>query len=84
MVDRCLKQLKAEFDIDSIRIRRLYAMRYEMAEDWDNALQVYDLILEEDDANSSARKRKIAIHRALGNNSKAISELNGYLKEYDS
>ncbi len=38
-------------------------MRYEMREEWGEALQVLDSILEEDEANSSARKRKIAIYK---------------------
>lgn len=56
-------------------------LRYEMLRDWDNALQNYDSILDEDDSNSAARKRKIAIYKQKGDNVKAISELNKYLKE---
>lgn len=81
VVERCLKPLKAEFDLDSIRVRRLYGMRHEMLGEWDKAIEVYETILEEDNANSSARKRKIAIHRALGKPAQAIDELNRYLKE---
>ncbi len=81
VVDRCLRELKRQFDLDSFRVRRLYAMRYEMLEDWENALKIYEVILDEDDSNSAARKRKVAIHRQQGENSKAISELNKYLKE---
>merc|ERR1712020_203538 len=39
-------------------------------------------ILEEDGSNSQARKRKIAIHRARGDNIKAINALNKYLEEF--
>ena len=34
-----------------------------MREEWGEALEVLDQILEEDEANSSARKRKIAIYK---------------------
>jgi tetratricopeptide (TPR) repeat protein len=81
VVDRCLAELKNAFDVDSFRIRRLYGMRYEMLERWDKALAIYDEILKDDEANSSARKRKIAILKAQGENTRAIAELNKYLKE---
>ncbi|TRY71767.1 hypothetical protein TCAL_08453 [Tigriopus californicus] len=82
VVERCLKRLKAEFDLDSIRVRRLYGMRHEMMGDWESALKLYDTILEEDSANSSARKRKIAIHRAKGERPQAIGELSRYLNDF--
>ena len=81
IVDRCLAELKRAFDLDSVRVRRLFGMRYEMLDMWDKALAIYDDILKEDDSNSSARKRKIAILKARGENVKAIAELNRYLKE---
>ncbi len=81
VVDACLPRLRQQFDVDSIRVRRLYAMRYEMNGEWEDAIAIYDLILEEDDANSAARKRKVAIFRQQGENVRAIAELNRYLKE---
>ena len=53
----------------------LQAMRCEMREDWDAALEILDSILEEDEANSSARKRKIAIWKAQGETDRAVQEL---------
>merc|ERR1711974_204659 len=82
IVTDCLKQLRSHFDRDSFRLRRLEAMRAEMLEDWELALEILDQILEEDDSNSQARKRKIAIHRARGENAKAITALNKYLDEF--
>jgi transcription elongation factor GreA-like protein len=38
-------------------------MQHEMREEWAEAQEVLDSIIEEDEANSSARKRKIAIAR---------------------
>lgn len=82
IVTDCLKELRAHFDRDSFRLRRLEAMRAEMLEDWDLALEILDQILEEDDSNSQARKRKIAIHKARGDNAKAINGLNKYLEDF--
>jgi len=82
VVEKCIAELKNAFDLDSVRVRRLFGMRYEMLEMWDKALAIYDDILKEDDSNSSARKRKIAILRARGDNVKAIAELNRYLKDF--
>jgi len=82
VLDICLKDLRANFDKDSLRVRRLLAMRAEMMEDYDRALAILDSILEEDEANSQARKRKVAIHVAQGDNGRAISELNRYVREF--
>lgn len=82
VVEKCIAELKNAFDLESVRVRRLFGMRYEMLEMWDKALAIYDDILKEDDSNSSARKRKIAILRARGDNVKAIAELNRYLKDF--
>ena len=56
-------------------------MRCEMVEDYENALEFYESILADDDSNSQARKRKIAIYKAQKETTKAIQELNKYLKE---
>jgi len=83
MGDACLKELSTMFDIDSSqRMRRLRAMKFEMFERYDDALDILDTILEEDDSNSQARKRKIAILKAQGENGKSIMELVKYLKEF--
>lgn len=82
IVTDCLGQLRANFDPKSFRVRRLEAMRAEMLEKWDLAHDILDQILEEDNSNSQARKRKIAIHRAQGENIKAINDLNTYLEDF--
>merc|ERR1711879_1134466 len=83
VVDACLKELSTMFDIDSSqRMRLLRAMKFEMLERYADALDILDTILEEDDSNSQARKRKIAILKAQGENGKAITELVKYLKEF--
>ena len=58
---------------------------FSMIEDnWDEALDILDGIIEEDEANSAARKRKIAIYKSQGDNSKTIQELTRYLKVFMS
>ena len=44
IVTDCLKELRAHFDRDSFRLRRLEAMRAEMLEDWDLALDLLDQV----------------------------------------
>ena len=82
VVESCLEELSTMFTNNSLRMRRLQAMKMEMLEKYEKALAILDSILEEDDANSQARKRKIAILKAQGDNQKAIAELVKYLKEF--
>jgi len=83
IVDACLKELSTMFDhISSLRMRRLQAMKMEMLEEYEVAMDILNSIIEEDDSNSQARKRKIAILKAQGENQKAISELVKYLKDF--
>ena len=48
-------------------------MKAEMLEQFDVAVEILDSIIQEDDSNSQARKRKIAILKAQGDDHKAIS-----------
>jgi len=84
IVSICFMKLVEKFGASSLRIRRLQAMRLEMEERWDEALEVLDGILEEDTANSSARKRKIAIWKAQGETDRAVRELVKYLNVFMS
>jgi len=84
IVDVTLCQLAEKFGVESLRVRRLFAMQHEMREEWSEALEILETILEADTANSSARKRKIAIYRAQGDNSRAVAELTKYLKVFMS
>merc|ERR1712147_513851 len=84
VVQECLERLVEQFGPSSLRIKRLIAMKMEMMEKWDDALEVLDAIIEEDEANSSARKRKIAIFKAQGDRSRTVAELNKYLKIFMS
>uniref|UniRef100_A0A2K6F3Q6 ER membrane protein complex subunit 2 n=1 Tax=Propithecus coquereli TaxID=379532 RepID=A0A2K6F3Q6_PROCO len=66
----------------SHRVKRLTGMRFEAMERYDDAIQLYDRILQEDPTNTAARKRKIAIRKAQGKNVEAIRELNEYLEQF--
>lgn len=83
IVEDGLKELSTMFDVESsFRMRRLLAMKAEMFDQFDVAIEILDSILDEDDSNSQARKRKIAICKAIGENGKAVSELVRYLKDF--
>uniref|UniRef100_A0A8V0XQN4 ER membrane protein complex subunit 2 n=1 Tax=Gallus gallus TaxID=9031 RepID=A0A8V0XQN4_CHICK len=75
----CLQELRRQFP-GSHRVKRLTGMRFEAMERYDDAIQLYDRILQEDATNTAARKRKIAIRKAQGKNLEAIRELNDYAK----
>jgi tetratricopeptide (TPR) repeat protein len=51
-------------------------------ERYDDAIQLYDRILQEDPTNTAARKRKIAIQKAQGKNVEATGELDEYLEQF--
>uniref|UniRef100_A0A8C4UVN9 ER membrane protein complex subunit 2 n=1 Tax=Falco tinnunculus TaxID=100819 RepID=A0A8C4UVN9_FALTI len=77
----CLQELRRQFP-GSHRVKRLTGMRFEAMERYDDAIQLYDRILQEDSTNTAARKRKIAIRKAQGKNLEAIRELNEYLEQF--
>jgi ER membrane protein complex subunit 2 len=79
VADSCLTILGREFP-QSLRVRRLLAMRCEALGDDQMALNHLEYILNEDKTNVAARKRIIAMYKAKGNTAKAISELAEYLK----
>uniref|UniRef100_A0A6I8SPN3 ER membrane protein complex subunit 2 n=1 Tax=Xenopus tropicalis TaxID=8364 RepID=A0A6I8SPN3_XENTR len=77
----CLQELRRQFP-GSHRVKRLTGLRFEAMERYDDALQIYDRILQDDPTNTAARKRKIAIRKAQGRNAEAIRELNEYLEQF--
>ncbi|KAL7984121.1 hypothetical protein Chor_002691 [Crotalus horridus] len=77
----CLQELRRQFP-GSHRVKRLTGMKFEAMESYDDAIQLYDRILQEDSTNTAARKRKIAIRKAQGKNTEAIRELNEYLEQF--
>ncbi|XP_050305553.1 ER membrane protein complex subunit 2-A-like [Anthonomus grandis grandis] len=74
-----IEQLAAEFPKSS-RVKKLQAMYFEAREEFETALEILDGIIEADDTNSAARKRKVAVLKAQGRTSDAVKELTEYLK----
>ncbi|XP_050704943.1 ER membrane protein complex subunit 2-like, partial [Eriocheir sinensis] len=68
----------------SLRVRKLKAMRLEAQEKFEEATDVYDSIIRQDETNSTARKRKVAVLRGQGRIIDAIKELTEYLKLFMS
>nr|CAG4642002.1 EOG090X0CGE [Eurycercus lamellatus] len=77
----CLSKLNQEFP-DSLRVKRLKAMKYEAMERYDDALDILDSIIKKDETNAAPRKRKIAIYKSQGLIIEAIKELTDYLKVF--
>nr|CAD7402447.1 unnamed protein product [Timema poppensis] len=81
VADVCLKALIAEFPT-SLRVRKLRALQLEAREKYDDAVELLDYIIKQDETNAAPRKRKVAILKAKGKISDAIKELTEYLKKY--
>jgi len=80
---KCLKVLGNEFP-GSTRVLKLKAMRLEAMERYDEAIEVLDTIIQEDETNAAFHKRKIAVLKARGKRLEAIKELTKYLKLFMS
>uniref|UniRef100_T1IPG5 ER membrane protein complex subunit 2 n=1 Tax=Strigamia maritima TaxID=126957 RepID=T1IPG5_STRMM len=79
----CLKKLNKQFP-GSLRVTKLRAMELEALENYEEAVKLYDLIIESDEANSIVRKRKVAILKAQNKIVEAVKELDDYLKKFMS
>nr|SVE77226.1 EOG090X0CGE [Daphnia lumholtzi]SVE78467.1 EOG090X0CGE [Daphnia lumholtzi] len=75
----CLSKLNQEFP-DSMRVKRLKAMKYEALERYEDALDILELIIKKDETNAAPRKRKVTIYKSRGMIIEAIKELTDYLK----
>ncbi|KAK7074712.1 ER membrane complex subunit 2 [Halocaridina rubra] len=83
VAEPCLVSLNEQFP-GSLRIRKLKGMRLEALERFDEAMDVYDGIIRQDETNSSVRKRKVAVLKGQGRYADAIKELTEYLKKFMS
>lgn len=79
IAEKCIQELHHEFP-NSCRVKILEAMVYEADENYNKALQLLNEVIKQDVTNSAAKKRKVAIYKALGRNAEAIKELAEYLK----
>lgn len=79
IAEQCIRKLSNEFP-GSLRVQKFKAMRLEALELYDEALDVLNAIIAQDETNAAPRKRKIAIYKAKGKNADAIRELCEYTK----
>ncbi|XP_014359736.2 ER membrane protein complex subunit 2-A [Papilio machaon] len=68
----------------SLRVMRYKAAALEAEEKYDEALNVLDVIINADETNAPARKRRVAVLKAQGLIHEAIKELADYLKKFMS
>jgi tetratricopeptide (TPR) repeat protein len=78
---KCLENLDKRFP-ESPRVKILKGMKLEAEDKLDDALALYDVILQDDDANISASKRRIAVYKAKGQDQQAIEALTRYLDAF--
>lgn len=81
IADECIRLLSEEFP-GSLRVQKYKAMRLEALELFDDALDLLNIIIKQDETNAAPRKRKIAILKAKGKTGEAIKELCEYTKKY--
>ncbi|KAI8091064.1 uncharacterized protein B0P05DRAFT_528619 [Gilbertella persicaria] len=82
LANLCIDKLKERFTEKSLRFRRLLGMRYEAQGKLDEAQEVYDTILQQDDTNMLASKRQIALLKARNKENEMIEALTKYLDTY--
>jgi len=81
IAEECIRQLAEEFP-GSLRVQKYKAMRLEALELFDEALDLLNAIIKQDETNAAPRKRKIAILKAKGKTGDAIKELCEYTKKF--
>lgn len=82
ILETCLSRLNKQFP-DSKRVKLLNVQAvYERVGDYEDALSHYNDMIEQDETNTGARKRKIAILVSQRRNAEAIKELCSYLKMF--
>jgi tetratricopeptide (TPR) repeat protein len=79
IAQKCIQELYKDFP-KSLRVKKYEAMFLEAQEKFDDALELLEAIIKQDETNSGAKKRKIAILKAQSKNVEAIKELADYLK----
>ncbi|KAG8196762.1 hypothetical protein JTE90_014495 [Oedothorax gibbosus] len=83
IAQECLEALDKQFP-GSLRVRKLRAMELEALERYDDALTLYDSILQHDESNSVIYKRKVSVLKAQNKIPEAVKELTDYLKKFMS
>jgi tetratricopeptide (TPR) repeat protein len=83
LIKICWEELNKKFS-NSSRVLILKGFKFEMFGEYEEAIQLYDQVLKDDESNERALKRKIAIYKAQGNNCKAVEGLVEYLDTYQT
>ncbi|CAB5379546.1 uncharacterized protein OCT59_026368 [Rhizophagus irregularis] len=83
LATKCLENLDKRFP-ESPRVKILKGMKLEAEDNLDAALSMYENILQDDDANVAAIKRRIAVYKAKGQDQQAIEALTKYLDAFYS
>ena len=78
VADTMLESLKDKFP-DSKRVLLLVGLREESMGEFEEALKVYNHLLEDNPANGLASKRKVCVLKATGMDKEAIATLNAHL-----
>ncbi|KAG8882144.1 hypothetical protein FRB97_008632 [Tulasnella sp. 331] len=81
LADDCILRLEERFP-DSPRVQVLQGMRREAAGKLQEALKIYDLILDVEEANAGIWKRRVAVYRQLGETQLAAEDLCEYLDTF--
>lgn len=79
----CITKLKIRFT-SSQRVKRLEGLYFESEKRFEDAKEIYDRILKDDETDLMARKRKIAIMKVEQQSSEAIKELIKHLQHFQS
>lgn len=80
VADKCILKLTTDFP-NSLRVEKYKAMRFEIMNCYDDALEAINIIISHDETNAAPRKRKVAILKAQGKTTEAIKELCEYTKK---
>ncbi|KAL9653378.1 hypothetical protein ABK040_002014 [Willaertia magna] len=83
LAQQCLIILQDKFG-SGLRVQRLEGLVMEGTEAYEEALSIYDDIIESNPTDQISYKRKVAIYKALNDNIKAIQTLNQYLQIYQN
>ena len=59
MVDQCLKVIRSQLYLDSVRVQHWRAMKFKMLEDWEQVPKMYKVTLDTDSSNSTAGKMTV-------------------------
>jgi tetratricopeptide (TPR) repeat protein len=82
IADECLGQLTKQFKSTSRRLSILKAMYYESIEKYDQAEEIYSILLKDNETDAIVRKRQISLLKEQNKIRETINELNSYLELY--